>query len=167
MLQHLNNIIWNSQTLCYEYFTLTTKLFNRKYKSIIIIGASLSEPHTSVDCMCRSCVCMSVCLRPYTMNFKWANVIFHENQTSSGSSVVHVLVWRKPAHGTADGDKFCWLVCHDIKSAMHCSLRLAPTMINHLTSNKIKLKYNVICVVHCDLSVRICRIVSYLSTLSL
>ena len=41
------------------------------------------------------------------------------------------------AHGTADGDKFCcypWLVCHDIKSAMHCSLRLAPTMINHLTS---------------------------------
>jgi len=33
------------------------------------------------------------------------------------------------AHGTADSDKFCyypWLVCHDIKSAMHCSLRLAP-----------------------------------------
>ena len=27
-----------------------------------------------------------------------------------------------------------WLVYHDIKSAMHCSLRLAPTMINHLTS---------------------------------
>ena len=34
------------------------------------------------------------------------------------------------------GDKFCcypWLVYHDIKSAMHCSLRLALTMINHLT----------------------------------
>ena len=33
------------------------------------------------------------------------------------------------AHGTVDGDKFCcypWLVCHDISSAMHCSLRLAP-----------------------------------------
>ena len=33
------------------------------------------------------------------------------------------------AHGTADGDKFCcypWLVCHDIKSAMHCSLRPHP-----------------------------------------
>jgi len=32
--------------------------------------------------------------------------------------------------------KFCfypWLVCHDIKSAILCSLRLAPTMINHLT----------------------------------
>ena len=31
------------------------------------------------------------------------------------------------AHGTADGDKFCCyprLVCHDIKSAMLCSLRL-------------------------------------------
>ena len=40
-------------------------------------------------------------------------------------------------HGTADGGKSCcypWLVCHDIKSALHCSLRLAPTMINHLTS---------------------------------
>ena len=32
-----------------------------------------------------------------------------------------------------------WLVCHDIKSAMHCSLRLAPTMINHLTSVCIQL----------------------------
>ena len=44
------------------------------------------------------------------------------------------------AHGTADSDKFCcypWLVCHDIKSAMHCSLRLAPTMINHLASLKL------------------------------
>ena len=32
---------------------------------------------------------------------------------------------------------FCcypWPVCHGIKSAMHCSLRLAATMINHLTS---------------------------------
>ena len=41
------------------------------------------------------------------------------------------------AHGTADSDKFCcypWLVCHDIKSAVQCSLRLAPT-INHLTSD--------------------------------
>ena len=40
-------------------------------------------------------------------------------------------------HGTAEGGKSCcypWLVCHDIKSAMHCSLRLAPTMIHHLTS---------------------------------
>ena len=27
-----------------------------------------------------------------------------------------------------------WLVYRDIKSAMHCSLKLAPTMINHLTS---------------------------------
>ena len=38
------------------------------------------------------------------------------------------------AHRTVDGDKYCWLVCIDIKSAMLCSLRLAPTMINHLTS---------------------------------
>ena len=43
------------------------------------------------------------------------------------------------AHGTTGGDKSCcypWLVCHDINSAMHCSLRLAPTMINHLTSTQ-------------------------------
>ena len=40
------------------------------------------------------------------------------------------------AHETADRGRRCypWLVYHDIKSAMHCSLRLAPTMINHLTS---------------------------------
>ena len=38
-----------------------------------IIGASLSESHTSVTALC-TCVCMyvclSVCLRPYTENFK-------------------------------------------------------------------------------------------------
>ena len=51
------------------------------------------------------------------------------------------------AHGTADGDKFCcypWLVYHDIKLAMHCSLRLAPTMINHLT-NLITITVNKLC----------------------
>ena len=42
------------------------------------------------------------------------------------------------AHGTPDGDKYCcypWLVCHDIKSAMHPLLAQArPRMINYLTS---------------------------------
>ena len=42
------------------------------------------------------------------------------------------------AHGTADGDKYCcypWLMCHDIKSAMHPLLAQArPRVINHLTS---------------------------------
>ena len=37
-----------------------------------IVGASLSEPHTSVTALC-TCMCMyvclSVCLRPYTENF--------------------------------------------------------------------------------------------------
>ena len=46
------------------------------------------------------------------------------------------------AHGTADGDKYCcypWLVCHDIKSAMHPLLAQAhPRMINHLTSNLLQ-----------------------------
>ena len=45
------------------------------------------------------------------------------------------------AHGIADGDKYCcypWLVCHDIKSAMHPLLAQArPRMINHLTSNRL------------------------------
>ena len=40
-----------------------------------IIGASLSEPHTSGTAL-RKCVnirtCLFACLRPYTVNFKWA-----------------------------------------------------------------------------------------------
>ena len=44
----------------------------RKMKVIgdIFIGASLSEPHTSVTALRDACVCMSVGLRPYTVNFK-------------------------------------------------------------------------------------------------
>ena len=38
-----------------------------------LIGASLSEPHTSVTAL-RKCVCMLACLRPYTVNFKWAHL---------------------------------------------------------------------------------------------
>ena len=34
-----------------------------------IIGASLSEPHASVTALAEV-VCMYVCLRPYTVNFK-------------------------------------------------------------------------------------------------
>ena len=59
-------------------------------------------------------------------------IIYGNN--GSNLSLTEEMVARNIAHGTADGDKFCWLVCHDIKSAMLCSLRLAPTMINHLTS---------------------------------
>ena len=36
-----------------------------------LIGASLSEPHTSVTALCR-CVCIRLCLQPYTINFKSA-----------------------------------------------------------------------------------------------
>ena len=37
---------------------------------------------------------------------------------------------------TVDGDKFCcYPLCHAITPAVHCSLRLTPTMINHLTSD--------------------------------
>ena len=46
-----------------------------------IIGATLSEPHTSVTALQDTCVCLSVCLsvclrtyvRPYTENFNWTN----------------------------------------------------------------------------------------------
>ena len=34
-----------------------------------VIGASLSEPHTSVTAFAEV-VCLYVCLRPYTVNFK-------------------------------------------------------------------------------------------------
>ena len=33
-----------------------------------IIGASLSEPHTSVTALLDACVCMYVCAWPYTEN---------------------------------------------------------------------------------------------------
>ena len=35
----------------------------------VIIEASLSEPHTSGTALWK-CVCMLVCLRPHTVNFK-------------------------------------------------------------------------------------------------
>ena len=38
-----------------------------------VIGASLSEPHTSMTAFAEV-VCMSVGLRPYTINFKWVHV---------------------------------------------------------------------------------------------
>ena len=58
-----------------------------------IIGASLSEPHTSGTAL-RSCVCVSIyaCLRPYAVNFKCAFKYF--------------LKVERPSHGTS------LLVCH-------------------------------------------------------
>ena len=58
-----------------------------------IIGASLSEPHTSGTAL-RSCVCVSIyaCLRPNTVNFKCAFKYF--------------LKVEHPSHGTS------LLVCH-------------------------------------------------------
>ena len=46
------------------------------------------------------------------------------------------------AHETADGDKYCcypWLLCHDIKSAMHPFLAQARLrIINYLTSTTVE-----------------------------
>ena len=53
--------------------TLGNQSFYFARTNVPLIGASLSEPHTSVTAL-RTCVCMSVCLfvclRPYTENFK-------------------------------------------------------------------------------------------------
>ena len=56
-----------------------------------IIGVSLSEPHTSVTALLDACVCMYVCLWPYTENlnertdFKFAHVLkqIHVRWTNS------------------------------------------------------------------------------------
>ena len=50
-------------------FTGVTIDFVNVSKPDILIGASLSEPHASKTAL-RQCVCMLVCLRPYTVNFK-------------------------------------------------------------------------------------------------
>ena len=53
-------------TPCHLEVLIAAKLVNT------LIGASLSEPHTSVTAL-RTCVCMLACLdRPLTVNFKWA-----------------------------------------------------------------------------------------------
>ena len=36
---------------------------------LLLIGASLSEPHTSVTALQDACVCLSAYVRPYTENF--------------------------------------------------------------------------------------------------
>ena len=50
------------------------------YKHTCIIGASLSEPHTSGTAL-HTCVCVYVflltCWQPYTVNFKWACLHLH------------------------------------------------------------------------------------------
>ena len=45
--------------------------------SQMIVGASLSEPHNSRTALGK-CVCMLVCLQPYTVNFKSALNIFRK-----------------------------------------------------------------------------------------
>ena len=53
------------------------KIMASEYIQLQVIGASLSEPHTSVIALQDACVCLSVCLsvclrmyvRPYTENF--------------------------------------------------------------------------------------------------
>ena len=46
----------------------------------LVIGASLSDPHTSVTALC-TCVCMLACLLtcllPYSVNFKSAHLKFN------------------------------------------------------------------------------------------
>ena len=51
-----------------------------------LIGASLSEPHTSVTALRDACVCMYVCLRPYTENFNLTN-------RNESISTLHTCSW--------------------------------------------------------------------------
>ena len=43
----------------------------RKCVGGVVVGVSLSEPHTSGTAL-QKCVCMYLCLRPYTINVKCA-----------------------------------------------------------------------------------------------
>ena len=58
-------------TNCWVLITNCHLLGIVTYLILVIIGASLSEPHTSVTALAEV-VCMYVCLGPYTVNFKWA-----------------------------------------------------------------------------------------------
>ena len=49
-----------------------TKLHNPLMQIALFIGSSLSKPHTSGSAL-RKCVYVLACLRPYTINFKWAH----------------------------------------------------------------------------------------------
>ena len=66
---------WLCWCLMYYCQWLVTNVFQSLLlgSSIYVIGASLSEPHTSVTALLDVCVCMSVCVRPYTENLNWAN----------------------------------------------------------------------------------------------
>ena len=44
---------------------------------VLVIGVSLSEPHTSRTALWK-CVCIYVCFRPYTVNFKCAFKYFRK-----------------------------------------------------------------------------------------
>jgi len=70
------------QNLYYNVWNIRKKSRFMQLISLKMIGASLSEPHTSVTAL-RTCVCMYVCMsvctvcRPYTENFKWARWNFN------------------------------------------------------------------------------------------
>ena len=52
--------------------------------ALAIIGASLSEPHTSVIALAEVCVCLLACLRPYTVNFNRARLNFNITKIELG-----------------------------------------------------------------------------------
>ena len=54
----------------------------------VVIGASLSEPHTSGTAF-RKCVNVRACLRPYTVNFKWAHSNISRRSISWALDLLH------------------------------------------------------------------------------
>ena len=67
----MSGLVGVNRRLCSRLFSMYTVLVH------YIIGASLSEPHTSGTSL-RKCVNVRACLLPYTVNFKCAFKYFQK-----------------------------------------------------------------------------------------
>ena len=73
-----------------------------------LIGASLSEPHTSVTAL-STCVCIYVCLdRPLTVNFKWAHSKFAKPWEWAWSATARLQGWCERERGWNDSNSIRW-----------------------------------------------------------
>ena len=84
----------NASPLMHDCMAPLIDLPTGHYQTVsTVIGASLSEPHTSMTALL-TCVCIRLSMnRPLTVNFKWAHIqIFHEDRYRAWS------MWR-PVEG--------------------------------------------------------------------
>ena len=90
--------------LCCDEAAMGGGVYARLIVATVIIGASLSEPHTSgTGTALRRCVCIRPCLRPYTVNLKCAFKYFPKIERPRAHVQRRRLTWM---HGTL------LLVCH-------------------------------------------------------